>query len=325
MTDAVGNPLLQANQQMLTYNNLLALQSLNHINPNELLMYQTAAARQQQNFSGLSGYPLTTADMSSLHTMVPKQNREISYETSSKDPVLMRARVFVGSLNTVSVKREDLIGLFSPYGKLLGVTLFKGFAFVQFSSPTEADLAVAQTNGYLWYNQILDVKLAIKNMKQSTRNTPDSTIVATNQESVAFKRASLTPSETSEDTVPDIKRRRIESINEENQVAAALESTSPMQNNFFDHGMSDTLICGKCRFVTSQYTAFRDHRKLPCQVPLKKAAKVQCNTCYSIFCSDSDLLNHLSIEHNMSLYRRCEQDSVSPANCGEVSKKELNE
>lgn len=29
-------------------------------------------------------------------------------------------------------------------------------------------------------------------------------------------------------------------------------------------GMPDTMICGCCRFVTSDFEQFREHRKAPC-------------------------------------------------------------
>lgn len=65
------------------------------------------------------------------------------------------ARVFVGNINTNLVTREELIQLFSAYGQLLGCTVFKGFAFMQYSNQAEADLATSALNGYNWNGSVL--------------------------------------------------------------------------------------------------------------------------------------------------------------------------
>ena len=62
--------------------------------------------------------------------------------TSSSEPHLKRARLFVGNINPNITRRRDIIELFSEYGDVLGVSLHKGFAFVQMDRESSANRAI---------------------------------------------------------------------------------------------------------------------------------------------------------------------------------------
>ena len=67
--------------------------------------------------------------------------------TSSKDPMMMNARVFIGNLASDKLSRQDVMKMFEPHGKVLGVSLHKSYGFVQFDNEKEAKAAVKATDG----------------------------------------------------------------------------------------------------------------------------------------------------------------------------------
>ncbi|NP_001081360.1 heterogeneous nuclear ribonucleoprotein C isoform X2 [Xenopus laevis] len=80
--------------------------------------------------------------------------------TNKTDPRSMNSRVFIGNLNTLVVKKTDVEAIFSKYGKIVGCSVHKGFAFVQFSNERTARTAVAGEDGRMIAGQVLDINLA---------------------------------------------------------------------------------------------------------------------------------------------------------------------
>lgn len=67
--------------------------------------------------------------------------------TNSSDPKLIRARVFVGHLNTDKASRKDVEELFEPFGKILGTSLQQGYGFVQYETEESARKAIRELHG----------------------------------------------------------------------------------------------------------------------------------------------------------------------------------
>lgn len=73
--------------------------------------------------------------------------REMRYaregtNTTSHEPHLERARLFVGNIEPNRTHRRDIVKLFSQYGDVLGVSVHKGYAFVQMDRERTANKAI---------------------------------------------------------------------------------------------------------------------------------------------------------------------------------------
>ncbi|XP_033617079.1 LOW QUALITY PROTEIN: heterogeneous nuclear ribonucleoproteins C1/C2-like [Fukomys damarensis] len=80
--------------------------------------------------------------------------------TNKTDPPSMNSRVFIGNLNTLVVKKSDVEAISSKYGKIVGCSVHKGFAFVQYVNERNARAAVAGEDGRMIAGQDLDINLA---------------------------------------------------------------------------------------------------------------------------------------------------------------------
>ncbi|XP_054914621.1 heterogeneous nuclear ribonucleoproteins C1/C2 isoform X2 [Poeciliopsis prolifica] len=80
--------------------------------------------------------------------------------TNKNDPRSLNSRVFIGNLNTLLVTKADVEAIFSKYGKIVGCSIHKGYAFVQYSNERNARAAVSGEDGRMIVGQVLDINLA---------------------------------------------------------------------------------------------------------------------------------------------------------------------
>ncbi|XP_078579733.1 uncharacterized protein LOC144863945 [Branchiostoma floridae x Branchiostoma japonicum] len=83
----------------------------------------------------------------------------ISNITNSTDLKDVKSRVFIGNLNTVKIPRAEVEGIFARYGSIKGCSIHKGYAFVQYTSESDARAAVAGEDGRMIVGQALDCNL----------------------------------------------------------------------------------------------------------------------------------------------------------------------
>ncbi|XP_063756787.1 heterogeneous nuclear ribonucleoproteins C1/C2 isoform X3 [Eleginops maclovinus] len=80
--------------------------------------------------------------------------------TNKTDPRSLNSRVFIGNLNTLLVTKADVEAIFSKYGKVVGCSIHKGYAFVQYANERNARNAVVSEDGRMIVGQVLDINLA---------------------------------------------------------------------------------------------------------------------------------------------------------------------
>ncbi|KAK2104347.1 hypothetical protein P7K49_018203, partial [Saguinus oedipus] len=67
--------------------------------------------------------------------------------TNKPDPHSLNSCVFTGNLSTPVVKKSDVEAIFSKCGEIVGCSVHKGFAFVQYVNERNAPAAVAGEDG----------------------------------------------------------------------------------------------------------------------------------------------------------------------------------
>lgn len=85
----------------------------------------------------------------------------IGYEANSMDPQKVRydypvilyifsfrSRIYVGNISREMIHRNQLITLFSKFGTITECMMTNKFGVIQYEKPEEADLAIAQMNGF---------------------------------------------------------------------------------------------------------------------------------------------------------------------------------
>ncbi|ELW49537.1 Consortin [Tupaia chinensis] len=80
--------------------------------------------------------------------------------TNKTDPRSINSHVFIGNLTTLAVKKSDVEAIFLKRGKLVGCSVHKGFAFIQYVNERNARPTVAGEDGWMIAGPVLDINLA---------------------------------------------------------------------------------------------------------------------------------------------------------------------
>jgi len=92
---------------------------------------------------------------------------KVSSFTNSNDPKYLKSRVFVGHLPTDYLTREELTERFAAYGSVVGLSIHKGYAFVQYEEEEDALKAVREQDGSVVKGKRIDARIAIERRKEN--------------------------------------------------------------------------------------------------------------------------------------------------------------
>ncbi|XP_045464802.1 nuclear receptor coactivator 5 [Harmonia axyridis] len=90
-----------------------------------------------------------------------------------KDPATAPQRIYIGGLPT-TVVADDLELKFRQHGKILGIVLQRGFAFVQYEKDDQAQAAIRFEQGAIVHGKKIIVKPALPDRNRSNMNTSNS-------------------------------------------------------------------------------------------------------------------------------------------------------
>lgn len=251
--------------------------------------------------------------------------------TNSKDPIAMDSRLFVGNLNTIALSKQAVEGIFQRYGMLLGVSMHKGYAFVQYNHPDEARRAGACEDGKVYAGQAIDINIVSQPKARNTLKRSAGGKAGNDADSKKAKkelsplmktgigsRTFLTLASTgnSKRAVSSAVKKAIANINKKKAAAAAAKGEEE------EYEWADVLICGTCKMQFTSLQVLVDHKENPCKLRVSsqimneagdadnnEPSCLLCANCDAEFSSGWALCKHYEEEHKMKIYKIKEEQS----------------
>eukprot|EP00106_Octopus_bimaculoides_P016622 XP_014784064.1 PREDICTED: uncharacterized protein LOC106879142 [Octopus bimaculoides] len=269
-----------------------------------------------------------------FNSLIKRSNMSGKIGSNTNDPLTANSRLFVGNLNTFALSQKDIEQIFRRYGFVIGISIHKGFAFIQYSTEQEARSALNSENTKTYANQQLDINLCSESKPKRTGHTPTAppsphghgtTNAYMKPPPMHMNRISRTSDNFSslqlyvvicfgarfkkENSTAATTKPILPSLR-----AAIRSSTgSPLSNQ-------DILICGVCKLEFTNLHTLAQHKKLPCKLRFscqcqknpqpeqeQEALILNCATCEMTFFSAWSLVQHCQTEHNLALFKEGRQ------------------
>lgn len=243
---------------------------------------------------------------------------------ATNDPTTANKRVFVGNLNTIAISKEEVERMFGNYGIITGISMHKGYAFVQFAYEHEARVACGSEDGKTYAGQKLDCNIASEPKKPAAAPPVGLKRPATGLQPVKVGGPSnqVGPpiiKKIRPDPQPTIKRTLVDLTGNTANKPDIRKPTTPTLGNAAIKKVAarDVLICGTCKTGFQSLHSLAQHKKVPCKlrfackcqnnpVPEPESTdptSLQCSTCNAEFSSAWALVQHCHQEHKMTIYK----------------------
>ncbi|XP_017779294.1 PREDICTED: uncharacterized protein LOC108564707 isoform X2 [Nicrophorus vespilloides] len=248
---------------------------------------------------------------------------KVGNQTNSQDPQAVNSRVFVGNLNTFQCSKTDVERMFQRYGRLAGISMHKGYAFVQFTNPFDARSACLGEDGRTVLSQILDVNMVAEPKPHQTGRKRQNVAKTGNDWDYYYDSyyASTAFPVGPPRLVPPIKRQRLMTAsprsNKSNNQTTKNKEIPPV-DQLKVYSNPDILICGNCREMFTDLHELLDHKKTYCKLrftckcdtfskaksPIddNSTASLLCVQCKDAFQNAWDLMVHAQAAHMLNIY-----------------------
>ncbi|XP_063911338.1 heterogeneous nuclear ribonucleoprotein C isoform X2 [Zophobas morio] len=275
---------------------------------------------------------------------------KVGNQTNSQDPQAVNSRVFVGNLNTFQCSKTDVERMFQRYGRLAGISMHKGYAFVQFTNPFDARSACLGEDGRTVLSQILDVNMVAEPKPHQTGRKRQNVAKTGNDWDYYYDSyyASTSFPVGPSRLVPPIKRQRLMTTarNGKNNQSQKT-STVPPLDQLKVYSNQDILICGNCREMYTDLHDLLEHKKTYCKLRFTckcdsnksknpaddhSSAALLCVQCKDAFQNAWDLMVHAQAAHMLNIYElgvpalaNCSSPPLSPRDNNTPDKENKNE
>ncbi|GLV42570.1 uncharacterized protein CBL_03309 [Carabus blaptoides fortunei] len=248
---------------------------------------------------------------------------KVGNQTNSQDPQAVNSRVFVGNLNTFQCSKTDVERMFQRYGRLAGISMHKGYAFVQFTNPFDARSACLGENGRTILGQVLDVNMVAEPKPHQVGRKQQNLAKNGNDWDYYYDSyyASAPFPTVPPRLAPPKKRPRLTTVASRNNKINSTQKTANVSVNNEQikiYSNPDILICGNCREMFTDLHDLLEHKKTYCKLRFTCKCHTINDHCsmngedhqpglLCVQCKDSfhnawDLMVHAQAAHMLNVY-----------------------